>query len=126
MGSTPVFTALRFYDAAKYILETNHAIVSVLTVISKSWYDKLPADLQKVVSDAGQKASTEVYQWSFDFVEFQRQAWIKAGGELIQQTPAEHAQLMKLMLPIGAEVTSKKPEEKALYELLQKAAKRTE
>lgn len=126
MSSLPVFTALRFYDAAKYILETDHAIVSVLTVISKSWYDKLPADLQKVVSDAGQKASDDVYQWSIDFVQTQRQAWIKAGGEFTQPTAAEHAQLMKLMLPIGAEVTAKKPEEKALYELLQKVAKRTE
>jgi len=126
MSSVPVFAALRFYDAAKYIFETNHAVVSVLSVISKSWYDKLPPDLQKVVVDAGQKASNDVYQWSIDFVQIQHQAWIKAGGEFTQPTAAEHAQLMKMMLPIGAEVTAKKPEEKALYGLLLKAAKRTE
>src|SRR6185369_1374368 len=62
MTSLPVFTALRFYDAATYIFETDHAIVSVLAVISKSWYDKLPADLKKVVTDAGQKASSDVFQ----------------------------------------------------------------
>ena len=126
MSSTPVFTALRFYDAAKYIFETNQAIVSVLTVVSKNWYDKLPPDLQKVVSDAGQQASKDVYQWSVDFVQTQRKAWIKAGGEFTQPSAAEHAQLMKLMLPIGTEATAKKPEEKALYDLLLKAAKRTE
>ncbi len=124
--SEPVLTVLRFYDVAKFIFETNHAVVASMTVINKGWYDKLPADLQKVVSDAGQKASNDIYQFAIDFVETQRQAWIKAGGELVQPTAAEHAQLMKLMLPIGAEVTSKKPEEKALYELLLRAAKRTE
>ena len=124
--SEPILPALRFYDVAKYIFETDHAVVASITVISKSWYDKLPPDLQKVVSDAGQQASKEIYQYAIDFVETQRQAWIKAGGELTQPSAAEHAQLMKLMLPIGAEATAKKPEEKALYELLQKAAKRTE
>ena len=126
MSSEPVFTALRFYDVAKFIFETDHAVVASMSVINKSWFDKLPADLQKVVSDAGQKASSDIYQYAIDFVETQRQAWIKAGGELNRPTAAEHAQLMKLMLPIGTEVTSKKPEEKALYELLLRAAKRSE
>jgi TRAP-type transport system periplasmic protein len=126
MTSLPVFTALRFYDAATYIFETDHAIVSVLAVISKSWYDKLPADLKKVVTDAGQKASSDVFQWSVDFVQIQHQAWIKAGGQFTQPSAAEKEKLMKMMAPIGPEVTAKKPEEKALYELLLTAAKRTE
>ena len=122
----PVLTVMRFYDVAKYIYESNHAVVASMTVINKSWYDKLPADLQKVVADAGQKASNDVYQFAIDFVEIQRQAWLKAGGELIQPTAAEQAQITKLMVPIGAEVTAKKPEERALFEALQRAAKRTE
>ena len=124
--SEPILPALRFYDVAKFIFETNHAVVASMTVINKSWYDKLPPDLQKVVSDSGKKASNDIYQYALDFVENQRKAWVKAGGELIQPTAAEHAQLMKLMLPIGMEVTAKKPEEKALFELLLKTAKRTE
>ena len=126
MASTAVCTAMHCYDAAKYIFETNHAVVSVLAVVSKNWYDKLPPDLQKVVSDAGKTASKEVFQWAIDFSKAQGNAWVKAGGELIPPTAADHAQLMKMMLPIGVEVTAKKPEEKALFELLQKAAKRSE
>ena len=55
-----------------------------------------------------------------------REAGLKAGGEIVVPTRADHAQLMNLMLPIGAEVTATKPQEKAMYELLLKAAKRTE
>jgi TRAP-type transport system periplasmic protein len=126
MSTTPVLTALRFYDAAKYLYESNHAIVSVITVVSKGWYDKLAPDLQKLVADSGTKASSQVFQWSVDFVETQRENWRKNGGELTQPSPAEREQLTRLMLPIGTEVTGKKPEEKAMFELLQKAAKRNE
>ena len=126
MASAAVCTAMRCYDAAKYIYETNHAIVSVLIVVSKKWFDALPPDLQKAVSDAGETASKETYQWAIDFSNAQAQAWVKAGGEITKPTAAEQAQLTKVMLPIGAEVTAKKPEEKELYELLLKAARRNE
>jgi TRAP-type C4-dicarboxylate transport system substrate-binding protein len=124
--SIPVAAALRMYDAAKYIYESDHAMVSVITVISKSWYDKLPADLQKVVLDAGQTASRGVYQWSVDYVGIQRKNWLANGGEIFTPSAAEHAQLMKLLLPIGAKVTDKKPQEKAFYDLMLRVAKRTE
>ncbi|HJV81990.1 TRAP transporter substrate-binding protein [Noviherbaspirillum sp.] len=126
MTSLPVFTALRFYDAAKHIYETDHAVVTVLTVVSKGWYERLPADLKKVVTDAGQQASKDVYQWSVDFVEAQRQAWVKAGGQITYPTASDKEKLMKMMNPIGQQVAAKKPEEKALFDLLEAAAKRTE
>ena len=126
MSAQPVFTAFRYWDAAKYIYESNHALVAVVVEVSKIWFDKLPPDLQKVVTDAAQKATKDNKQWTIDFLDQQRERWLKAGGEIAVPTQAERAQLMKLLLPIGAEVTAKKPEEKAMYELLLKAAKRTE
>jgi len=126
MSATPILAAMRFYDAAKYMYESKHAVVTSMTFISKNWFDKLPPDLQKVVVDSGREATKETFQSAIDFVAKQREVWLKAGGEITEPTPADHAQLMKLMLPIGAQVTARKPEEKALYELLLKAAKRTE
>lgn len=126
MSAQPVFTAFRYWDAAKYIYESNHGIVSSIAVVSKSWFDKLPSDLQKVVTAAAQKATKDNEQWTIEFLGKTRETWLKAGGEIIVPTRADHAQLMNLMLPIGAEVTATKPEEKAMYELLLKAAKRAE
>ena len=126
MTAGAVATPMHFYSVAKYMFATDHAMVTSLAVVSKIWYDKLPPDLQKVVSDAGQEAAREVTPWTLDFITRQMADWVKSGGELIKPTAAEHAQLMKLMRPIGAEVAAAKPEEKAFYELLQKAAKRTE
>jgi TRAP-type C4-dicarboxylate transport system substrate-binding protein len=97
-------------------------MVTVVTVLSKIWYDKLPADLQAVLADAGQRASAEVFPWTVDFTAKQRKVWTANGGELAQLSAAEHADLNKLLKPIGAEVTSTKPDEAALYGLLQKTA----
>ena len=124
MSVLPVLTAFRYYDAAKYILETEQAMVCVVTVLSKTWYDSLPADLQSVVADAGQRASTEIFPWAVDFIGKQRKVWVSNGGELIQLSAAEHAELNNLLKPVGAEVTSRKPEESALYALLQKTAEK--
>ncbi len=125
MSVQSVLTALRYYDAAKYILESEQAFVSVVTVLSKLWYDKLSKELQAVVDDAGQKASVEVFPWAIDFIAKQRQVWVASGGELAQLSPAEHQQMLDLLRPIGAEVTAKKPDEAALYALLKKAADKT-
>ena len=76
--------------------------------------------------DSAQKASMEVNNWAIDFAVSQRAVWIKAGGEITQPTEADRAQMMKLMAPIGAEITARKPEEKAMFELLLKAVKRVQ
>ena len=125
MSVLPVLTAFRYYDAAKYILESEQAMVSVVTVLSKIWYDNLSADLQAVVDDAGRRASVEVFPWAVEFIAKQRKVWTASGGELVQLSAAEHVELNKLLKPVGAEVTAAKPQEAALYASLQKTAEKT-
>lgn len=122
MSVLPVFTALRFYDAAKHILETDHAAVTVVSVVSKLWYDKLPKDVQAAVDDAGRKADLEVHPWAVDALEKSRQAWTSNGGTLSRLSTGDQAQLIKTLQPIGAEVTSKSAGEKTVFDLLAKAA----
>ncbi len=122
MSVLPVFTALRFYDAAKHLLETDHAAVTVVSVVSKIWYDKLSKELQAAVDDAGRQADREIYPWAVDALAKSRQAWTANGGTLARLSAEEQAQLMKILQPIGAEVTAKNPGEKALFDLLAKAA----
>lgn len=124
ISTTPVFTAFKFHGAAKYLYETNHAMVSSLAVVSKSWFDKLSPDLQKVVTDAGLQTSKDIAPWALKFIDSQRAKWTEAGGVVTEPTAAERAQIMKLMAPIGAEVTKAKAPEKAMYDLLLKAAKK--
>lgn len=125
MSCIPVFVALRYFDVAKYLVETNHGLIAGAAMISKSWFDKLPADLQAVIVKAGQQASADVYQFSVDDVNRGRDAWIKAGGTVTKLPDADQATLMKEMTEVGAQETQETPQEKAIYELLKKVAART-
>ncbi len=126
LASIPVLTAMRFYSAAKYIYEANFSMAASIAVFNKAWYDKLPPDLQKLLTEQAQKTAIEVNKWSLAFIESQHAEWIKAGGEIVQPSAAERAQMMKAMAPIGGQITAKKPEEKAMFDLMMKAAKRNE
>ena len=126
MVASGTLSPMHFYDVAKHMFATDQSMVTTVAVISKLWYDKLPTDLQKVVINAGRQATGETRQWILDYIAEQRKIWLKNGGQMNRPTATEHAQLMKMMRPVGAEVTAGKPEEKALYDLLLKAAKRNE
>jgi TRAP-type C4-dicarboxylate transport system substrate-binding protein len=125
MSCIPVFVALKYSDAAKYLVETNHGLIASLSVISKTWFDNLPPDLQDVVVKAGQKASLDVYQFSVDDVNSGREKWKKAGGEVIELSSAEHDQLMHQLVTVGESVTAKSAPERAMFDLLRAAAERT-
>lgn len=125
MSCIPIFVALKYADAAKYLTETNHGLISVLSVISKTWFDGLPKDLQEAVVRAGQQASEGVYQFSVDDINNGREAWKKAGGEIVTLDPAEQKRLMSDLVAVGARVTEKNPRDKAMFDVLQAAANRT-
>jgi len=126
MSTLPVISALRFYDATKHYLAIDHVMVSVITVMSKSWLDNLPADLQKVVLDAGQKVSNDVLPWALASFNEHRDIWAKNGGEIIQLPATERGAVARMMAPIGPEVTAKDPGQKALFDLMVRVAKRHE
>lgn len=125
MSNIPVFQALKYYSVAKYLLATEHALLTTMTVISKKWYDALPPDLQKLVVDSGRKVSEGLYQWSVDDINNGYAAWVKSGGEIVRLDAKAQQTLMAQLLPLGAEVTSKRADEKALFDLLQDAVRRT-
>lgn len=125
MSVLPVLAAFRYYDAARYMLETDHSIVSVVSVVNAEWFDKLTPALQKVVVDAGQNASRDVYPWAVEFIVKQRALWTSNGGEVSRLDPAEQATLLASLAPIGKEVASRKANQKALYDVLVDAAQRT-
>ncbi len=125
MSSLPVMVGLRYYDSAKYYLEINHAMITVVNVVSLAWFEKLPADLQKVIVDVGQKTGHEIYAWSNEDYLRSKETWIKNGAEINQLPEAERAEVTRLMAPIAGEVTVKRPADKTMYDTLVRAVQRT-
>ena len=79
-GALPVFGAFCNHDTAKYMNETGQSYIFSMAVMSKRWFDTLPADLQGMVMST-QGGRREAIPWSLDFLVHQRKAWVEKGGE---------------------------------------------
>ena len=55
IGGIVVWTPMHFQDTAKYVTETGQPAVYAIVEISKTWYESLPPDLQKLVDDDAAK-----------------------------------------------------------------------
>lgn len=124
LSSLPVFSALQYQAAAKYMTETSHAYIFSTAMVSKRWFDGLPPDLQAAVRKAADETRDEVIPWSLTFLDEQRKAWVAKGGEILHLSDAEHAELMQKMQPVGGDIVKSKPELKPLWDQLLAAAEK--
>lgn len=114
----------KHYSVAKYLTEINQTYYCNIAVISKTWYDALPADLQKVIIQAGKDADGQVLAWDTNNRAAQFKAWTTAGGELIVPAAAQQAEIAAALSKVAPIVFEGKPELLNAYHLLQTAAAR--
>ena len=119
-----VDATMRYYDAAKYITQTNQPFIFSMAFLSKKWFDALPADLQKILNTDAGKAAAEVNPWAADFFQKESAVW-KEHGEIIDLPAAEQAQMMQTLEGVGADVAKSSPELQQAYNVFVAAAKRT-
>jgi TRAP-type C4-dicarboxylate transport system substrate-binding protein len=125
VGGIVVWTPMHFQDAAKYVTETGQPAVFVVAEVSKTWYDALPADLQKLVDSDAAAGQAAIGPTASDIVAKSRKGWIDAGGELISLPADEQAEAMKTFAAGAAEVAKAKPTVEAAYKIMTDAAART-
>ena len=125
LGALPVFSALQYQGTAKYMTETGQAYIFSMAVLSKRWFDGLPADLQGIVMATSKQAAAEAIPWSLDFLVAQRKAWADKGGEVIALPAADKAEMMAKLASVGDDIVKTKPELKPLWEQMVAIAKRS-
>jgi TRAP-type C4-dicarboxylate transport system substrate-binding protein len=126
VGGIVVWTPMHFVDAAKYVTETGQPAIYAVAEISKTWYDSLPADLQKIIDSDAATQQTAIYPLSIDIVGKARKGWTDTGGELISLPPDEQAQMMKMFSSVGADVSKTKPLLNDAYGIVTAAAARAQ
>jgi TRAP-type C4-dicarboxylate transport system substrate-binding protein len=119
-----VDATMRYYDAAKYITETNQPFIFSMGFLSKKWFDALPGDLQKILDTDAGKAAAEVNPWAADFYRKEAEVW-KEHGEIISLPAAEQAEMMQTLQGVGADVAKSSPELEQAYNVFAAVAKRT-
>jgi TRAP-type transport system periplasmic protein len=123
--AVPIFTTLQYHEAARYITETGQAYVFCVAVLSKRWFDGLPADLQAQVMAAARQAESEVTPWALDFLVAQRKVWTDRGGELIALPAADKAEMLTKLATVGDDIVKTKPALRPLWDQMVAAAGRS-
>ena len=118
----PVFLAFKYHDAAPYQIDTHLWALVTLGVVSKPWFDKLPADLQKAVRDAAAKVEPELVKWSVAKAETDGKTWAAAGGKTAKLSDAEQAEAVKKADAAMQPILNKNAGLKEIYGKLKAAA----
>ncbi len=117
-----VFVTLKYQDVSKVVTVTNDTMLVPLATASKVWFDKLPADLQKAVTDAGRAAQVRNQKFTLDFNAQMPKRWAEVGGELFVLPDAERQKLVAALKTVGDDVTKDDPPVKAFFERVRAAA----
>jgi TRAP-type C4-dicarboxylate transport system substrate-binding protein len=123
-GAVSVFGALKYYDAAKYMVETRQAYFYSIAVLSKRWFDALPPDIQTEIMATSKQVAREVLPWSLDFLEKSRANWTANGGEMVTLPEADSKALREKLATVGDDIVKDKPDVKPVWDMLVAIAKK--
>ncbi len=124
IAGMPVFTAMQYQDAAKYVTETGQPYIFLLVALSEKWRATLPPDLQQVVEHAVTVEAEAIKPVALKVWAQSQQDWVARGGERIELPADEQAAMMETLGSVAQDVSSKKPELAAAYKIVSDAAKR--
>jgi len=120
-----VMAAGKFFTVTKYVTVVDDAFIPLVTFMSTAFYNKLPADLQKVVLDVGRDVERKMLAPTAKLNQATEKAWTDHGGEVLRFSAADHAEAMRRAKPVGDEVIGTNPDTQALYALLKDVAHKT-
>lgn len=75
----------KFFEVQKTIAETNHGVIDYMVVTNAKWWDGLPADIRKGLSEAMTEATAHANKLANDFNEADRKKIADAGKAKIQK-----------------------------------------
>ena len=91
----------KFHEVQKTIAETNHGALDYMVVANAKWWDGLPADVRKGLSEAMKEATDHANKLAFDLNEADKKKIADAGKAKIQKlTKEDVATWRKAMEPV--------------------------
>jgi C4-dicarboxylate-binding protein DctP len=91
----------KFHEVQKTIAETNHGVIDYMVVANAKWWDGLPADVRKGLSEAMKEATDHANKLASDLNEADKKKIADAGKAKIQKlTKEDVAAWRKSMEPV--------------------------
>ncbi len=111
---------MKFYEVQKYVMLSGHGYLAHVLMLSKSWYESLPKDLQKIVFETGR----ELAVWQRKGVLEGEQGYLKTiknfGTNIIEIADQEKVRMREATKPVykvGEGIIGKELVEKAVKEI---------
>lgn len=120
-NSAPFIADGKFYEVCKYYSITEAVRLPDPILMSRSFYDSLPTDLQEAIDQAG----LDFMEWQWDFYEEYEQQSIELllenGVEINEITPENRQKFLEVTAPVYEELFAEFPDAKELYEVFENA-----
>jgi TRAP-type C4-dicarboxylate transport system substrate-binding protein len=124
LAGIPVLSALRFWDAARYVTQIHPAIVVSTFLVNKRWFDRLPADVRTAMQEEGARVDRDLFSWTAEAIGRSNAAWTENGGELITLPADQQSRMMSDFAALGEQVMGQNAEVLAEYRALAAVAER--
>ncbi|HUH40893.1 MAG TPA: TRAP transporter substrate-binding protein [Castellaniella sp.] len=95
-----VIAALKLYEVQKYLSITRHSYGAFIPLVSKTFWDKLDADQQKILKDSAVEARSYQREVARTQGESAKQAMAKHGMEINEVSEAEHERMREAVQPV--------------------------
>ena len=119
--SIAVMGALKYFTVTKFITVIESGVIPTMIEVSTKWLAKLPPDLRQIVIDTGK----DIEPWAFEnakgHVERAAKKWEDNGAEVIRLSPADQAEFMRRVRPLGDEFLATNPATKEMYGIWKQA-----
>src|SRR3546814_20902663 len=91
----------KFYEAQKYITETNHGVIDYMVVTNTKFWKGLPADIRTVLAKSMDEATAYGNKLAYDINEGDKKKIMASGkSEIITLTKQQQAAWRKAMDPV--------------------------
>jgi TRAP-type C4-dicarboxylate transport system substrate-binding protein len=90
-NATPDIISNKFNEVVKYVILDRHTFLFGYYFISDSWFNALPADLQKVVMNGFAYAAKKQTTFNKDVEDSANERFTKGGGKIYTPTAADRA-----------------------------------
>lgn len=124
-ASVTVAAAFKMQSIAKYHIESNWQIHMDTAFVSKVWFDKLPADLQKLILEEGKAVEPELFGWMVEHQNRAKADWIAGGGVFTEWKAQDHPGMMETVQAATDRILMRDPGNRQLYDLVKQVVKET-
>jgi TRAP-type C4-dicarboxylate transport system substrate-binding protein len=116
IAASTVFSALKFYDAAKFQTELPQWPLIVVAACNRNWLAKLAPDLRAIVLEEAAKAEAPTNEFGAKDIVAARAVWTKNGGQLLTLPAADAASFSQQVSSTAAAILREHPAAKDAFD----------